>query len=633
MSLNSLEFQSRARVKKNSWNEAVSWQDDWTRSSLQKRWLIKSGIIDQIDRVEGAVLSLRPFQARVSNEVRDALIACRQYFGAALVFSLAINLLYLAAPLYMLQIYDRVISSASEVTLVMLTLVLLVAFAALASLDVVRARVLTRASIRLDRRLAGRVVAAMVESTARGEAPRGQALRDFDTFRQFITGMGIHAIFDLPWAPIYILVIFGLHPILGAFAFGSAILLVLMALVNELIVRKPLAEAGTASARNYGFTDMSLRNSEVVQAMGMMHGLLRRWSRDRDALMERQVTASDRAAATTSVIRFMRLSVQSLILGLGAYLVIERVTTVGAMFAASILLGRALQPVEQIVGSWRNLVSARGAYQRLTQLLAAFPERGRSLMLPRPVGKLSVEGLGFALPRTSTPILRGVTFRLEKAEVLGIIGPSGAGKSTLVRQIVGVLSPSAGAVRLDGADVSTWPRQEFGRYVGYMPQDIELFADSVAANISRFRQDDEDDNEVINAAKLAGVHDMILRLPQGYETQVGEGGAILSGGYRQRIALARAVYCNPSLVILDEPSSNLDSSGDVALQNCITELKRRGTTVVVVSHRPNTLQVVDKLLFMRDGLGELFGPRDEVIARLTQAQTAVQSVAAPGAAA
>jgi ATP-binding cassette subfamily C protein len=558
------------------------------------------------------------------DELSKVFQACRSYFATALLFSLAINLLYLASPLYMLQVYDRVVSSASEVTLVMLTIVLLVALGALTSLDTVRSRVLTRASIRLDGLLSGRIVAATVESSARGGNTRSQPLRDFDNFRQFVTGSGIHAVFDLPWSPIYIAVIFVLHPALGSFALVSALALVGMALLNEHLVKKPLTEANEAAARNYSFTDMSLRNSEVIQAMGMMPGLLHRWSRDRNLVLERQTIASDRAATTASIIRFMRLAMQSLILGIGAYLVIERLTTVGSMFAASILLGRALAPVEQIVASWRNLTSARGAYGRVRALLMANPSPDPALALPRPAGNLSVESLSYAVPGTNRAILRNVSFRIAAGDVLGVIGPSGAGKSTLARQIVGILPPSAGTVRLDGADVSPWPKDSLGRHVGYLPQDIELFSDTVASNISRFRNDD--DLEVIEAARLAGVHDMVLRLPGGYETQVGDGGAVLSGGYRQRIGLARAVYGKPSIVVLDEPSSNLDSDGDTALLSCITELKRRGTTVVIISHRPNTLGVADKLLLLKDGAAEMFGARDEIIARLTKPATAVQAV-------
>jgi PrtD family type I secretion system ABC transporter len=551
-----------------------------------------------------------------SDELRTVIQACRRYFVTAAAFSLAINLLFLGAPLYMLQVYDRVIPSASHVTLVMLTLVLLVALAALAGLDAVRARVLARASVRLDRLVAGRVLAATFESSSKGVTFGSETLRDFDNFRQFVTGAGINAIFDLPWAPIYIFVIFLLHPFLGAFAFASAIALIVMALVGQRMVQEPMAEATKAASRNYSFTDMSLRNAEVVQAMGMMPGLLRRWSRDRNRVIEQQVLASDCASTTSSVIRFLRLAMQSLILGLGAYLVIERMTTVGAMFAASILLSRALQPVEQIVGSWRNLNSARGAFERVRTLLSVNPVRDPALALPRPAGRLSVEGLTYIVPGTNRAILRNVNFRLEPGEVLGIIGPSGAGKSTLARQIVGVSPPSNGTVRLDGADVAPWPRESLGRHIGYLPQDIELFPDTVVSNISRFRNDD--DAEVIEAAQLAGVHDMILRLPGGYETQIGDGGATLSGGYRQRIGLARAVYGSPSLVVLDEPSSNLDSDGDAALLSCIAALKKHGTTVVMISHRPNTLGAVDKLLILRDGTVEIFGTRDEVIAKIAR---------------
>jgi PrtD family type I secretion system ABC transporter len=360
---------------------------------------------------------------------------------------------------------------------------------------------------------------------------------------------------------------------------------------------------------------MSMRNTEVIRAMAMTDGVACRWSKERNHMLERQVVASDRTATMQGTIRFMRLSMQSLILGLGAYLVIERETTGGAMFAANILLGRALQPVEQMVGSWRSLVSVRGAFQRLRTLFGSFPARDANLVLAKPVGGLSVEGLTCVVPGNPKPLLRGVTFALEPGDVLGIIGPAGAGKSTLARHLVGVLKPTTGAVRLDGADVSQWIHNSLGRHVGYLPQDIELFSDTVSANISRFQPDMDD--EVLRAATAAGVHELVLRLPEGYDTPVGEGGAVLSGGYRQRLALARAVFGDPRLVVLDEPSSNLDQDGDLGLMNCIAQLKQRGVTVVMISHRPSTIGVVDKILVLRDGAVDTFGSRSEVMARLT----------------
>ena len=563
---------------------------------------------------------------RTTSEARQVIRACRSYFMTAAVFSLAINLLYLAGPLYMLQVYDRVISSSSEVTLVMLTIALLVAFTALSGLDAMRARVLARASLRLDRLLAGRVIVAGLERLGATTGARSQPLRDFDNFRQFLTGTGIHSIFDLPWAPIYLLVIFLLHPMLGGFALASAVILIALALLNEWRVRGPLAEAAEAGARNYNFTEMSLRNSEVVQAMGMSEGLLRRWSRDRASMLERQIAASDRAGTFTSIIRFFRLSTQSVILGLGAYLVIERDATAGAMFAASLLLGRAMQPVEQIVASWRHLVSARASYLRIRDLLEANPPRPGRVEMPRPSGRLAVESLTYFPAPGARPTLRNVSFRIDAGEVLGVIGPSGAGKSTLCRHLVGVLPPSSGAVRIDGAELAHYSRSSLGRQLGYLPQDIELFADTVAANIGRFQF--ADSGAIVAAAQLAGAHEMILRLSDGYETQVGESGMALSGGIRQRIALARAVFGNPSLVVLDEPSSNLDAEGDAALAECIVNLKKNKTTVVIVSHRLATIAIVDKLLLLRDGFVEAFGPRAEILPRLTQGTAPAQAMVA-----
>jgi ATP-binding cassette, subfamily C, bacterial len=545
------------------------------------------------------------------DQLKAALLRCRFHLWSVLGFSLAINLLYLASPLYMLQVYNRVVSSGSEITLALLTLILLVAFLALALLDVVRARLLSRLGVRLDRELADAVLAASFASPDTG----ARGLRDFDSFRQFVSSASVVPLFDLPWAPVYIAVAFLLHPMIGWFALAGCVLLLVLAVANEYVLHNPLRQAGEAGMRSQGFAEMSLRNTEVVQGMGMAAGVTRRWKRDRNRFVGAQLAAADRAGTMSSFIRFVRLSMQSGVLGLGALLAIDHLVSLGAMFAATFLLGRALQPIEQIVGSWRTLVGAHQSYGRLKDLLAADTAKSSSIALPAPLGALSVEGLHYAIPKSQRFAIRSLSFSLEPGEALGVVGPSGAGKSTLLRLLAGVVPATAGAVRLDAADIRNWPREDLGQHIGYLPQDIELFADTVAANIARFTADA--DAEIIKAAKLAGVHEMILRLPDGYSTQVGESGVVLSGGYRQRIGLARAVFGAPKLVLLDEPSSNLDAAGDWALSECLAGLRRLGSTVVIVSHRPATLATVDKVLVLRDGSLDAFGPRDQIISRLS----------------
>jgi ATP-binding cassette subfamily C protein len=565
-----------------------------------------------------------------SDEISNALRSCRRHFATAGIFSLGINLLYLAAPIYMLQVYDRVITSASKVTLVMLTVALLMGLAALAGLDLIRGRILARAGLRLDRQLSHRIIAATMDGAAKGGPASSQPLRDFDVVRNFLSGAGMNAIFDSPWAPIYVLVIFLLHPLLGVFALVSVVVLVVVAALNEVYTRAPTAAANEAAQKTYRFTDLSLRNWEVMRAMGMLPGLLQRWGRDRNRMVARQSTLADRIAATSSLSRFLRIALQSLMLGTGAYLVIEREVTVGAMFAASILLARALQPAEQIVAQWRNFTSARSAMERIRALLIenALPEKRTAL--PPPKGRITVEAVTFTVRGSSKPILWNLSLIIEPGDVVVVLGPSGAGKSTLARHLVGLIAPTTGSVRLDGADVATWPSEALGRHIGYLPQDIELFADTVANNICRFRE--EGDAEIIRAAQLAGVHELILGLPNGYETQIGEGGAVLSGGMRQRIALARAVYGHPTLVVLDEPNSNLDTEGEAALVDCIAQLKAHGTTVIIIAHRSSTLGVSDKILILKGGAVAAYGPRGEVLPKLAR-PTAVKTFAASSAAA
>jgi ATP-binding cassette subfamily C protein len=564
------------------------------------------------------------------SELRRALGACRGYFWAVGLFSAAINVLYLASPLYMLQVYDRVVSSASVPTLLMLTVALLIALGAMAALDGVRARILIRAGLRLDRLLSGRVMAALVKQTnAVPGAGRSQALRDFDGFRQFITGNSLYTLCDAPWAPIYIAVIALLHPLLGLLALGCALILLALALVNERLVSAMLVEAGAAGSRSYAFAETSLRNSHVIEAMGMLGGLVERWRRDRNWMLIAQAKASERGAALSSLVRFLRLSMQSLMLGAGAFLVIERDVTSGVMFAGMILLARALMPIEQAVGTWRQFVGARAAYRRVEALLGANPPAPAPITLPRPKGALAAQGATLYLPGLARPILRDINFAIQPGETLGIIGPSGAGKSTLARLITGIHGPSAGVVRLDGANVAQWDREDFGHHVGYLPQEIELFSDSVAANIARFGAGK--DADIVKAALKAGVHEMILALPQGYETQIGDGGVNLSGGHRQRIALARALYGDPALVVADEPSSNLDMEGDVALAKCLGKLKEEGRTVVVISHRHVNLGTVDKILCLHTGAVAMFGPSREVMAKLGVKPVVLPALAAVSA--
>jgi ATP-binding cassette, subfamily C, bacterial len=565
------------------------------------------------------------------DDLAAAVKACRRHFVTAAVFSLALNLLYLAAPLYMMQVYDRVIASGSEMTLLMLTAITLCAFVALAGIDRARTSVLSAASLRLDRLLSARVFAAMMGDAVRDGDRYRQALRDLDTCRQFVSGHGMNAIFDLPWLPLYILFIgAGLHPALGAFALSCALLLAVLAVVSEWRVRAISHDAQTSTVAAYAWAETSLRNAQAVQAMGMMPGLARRWGRDRRRAVFLQREAAERAAGMTALVRFLRLSMQSLVLGLGAWLVIERAVSPGAIFAASLLLGRALQPVEQIIGQWQTMLAARAAFARLRALLAAHPAlpavhpavaRGQSGA--RLEGRIAAEDLGYEVAGRPGPILSGLNFTIEPGDSVGLIGPSGAGKSTLVRLLAGALPPTAGCVRLGGVDARLLAGgqitggREFSS-IGYLPQDIELFDDTIAANISRFRACP--DAEIARAAQIAGAHEMILRLPQGYRTVLGEAGGTLSGGMRQRIALARAVFDQPSIVILDEPSSNLDAVGDAALAHCIGHLQARGTTVILVSHRPASANLMHKFLVLIDGRLQAFGTRMEVMQRLALAR-------------
>jgi PrtD family type I secretion system ABC transporter len=549
--------------------------------------------------------------------MRKLLERFRPFFLYAGLFSLCINMLLLAPSLYMLQVFDRVISSRSNETLVMLTLVTAGALVVMAMLDLLRARLLAAAGVALDAMLGPRVLGGLLDNAAKlGGTEYVHGLRDVNVLRGFLTGSGIFALFDIPWLPFYIIVIFIFHPLLGAVALVGAALLLALAILNEKLTREPLERLQNGTRKASRYIDTSLRNAEVVSGLGMLQAVTRRWAAMNADVQKLQVETSHVAGTMSGVTKFMRQFVQIAMMCAGAYLVIDQHVTGGVMMAATIILGRALAPVEMLIGGWKSLVEARSAYARLDALISAQAARQEATSLPAPEGRLSVERVVFAAKGADKAIIKGVGFELAAGEAMGLIGPSASGKSTLARLVIGVWKPLSGAVRLDGADIALWPRDRLGQHIGYLPQDVELFSGTVAENIARLGE--VDDEAAIDAARRANAHDMILRLPQGYDTQIGDGGAALSGGQRQRIGLARALYGRPRLVVLDEPNANLDGEGEAALTQAMAGMKQDGVTQIVITHRPSILSNVDKLLVLREGMVELFGPRAEVLAKLSR---------------
>jgi PrtD family type I secretion system ABC transporter len=551
--------------------------------------------------------------------VRDLVSRFRPLFVYAGLFSLAINLLLLVPPLYMLQVFDRVLASRSGETLFVLTVAAIAALVVMTLLDVLRARLLAAAGAALDRGLGPRVLDGLLAQTARlSGATYLNGLRDVNTLRGFLGGTGLMALFDAPWLPVFLLVILLFHPLLGAVALAGALIMVTLAYLNEKVSREPLERAQAEARRAGRFIDANVRNAEVVNALGMLPAVTRRWARLNDAALGEQALASRLGSSFSGFTKFARQFIQMAMLAAGAWLVVDQHVSAGVMIAATILLGRALAPVETLVASWRSLVEARTAWTRLDQLLKAMPPAGPHTELPAPSGRLEVERVMFGYGEKA--IVRGVSFSLEAGEALGLIGPSASGKSTLARLLIGVWQPRSGVVRLDGADVAAWPRERLGPHIGYLPQDVELFGGTVAENIARLGEPDA--AEVIRAAQRAHVHELILRLPKGYDTEIGEGGQALSPGQRQRIALARALYRGPRFVLLDEPNANLDHEGEEALMRALQGLKAEGATLVVIAHRPSLLRGVDKILVLREGLVDRFGPRAEIMERVTARQAA-----------
>jgi ATP-binding cassette subfamily C protein/ATP-binding cassette subfamily C protein EexD len=540
---------------------------------------------------------------------------CRSGYLAVVGMSFAINLLILTTSVYMLQVYDRVLTGRSIPTLIYLTIIALAALLAMGLLELLRSRTLVRIATWIDRVLSPLVFARSVENAVRGASYRTDATRDLSTVCKFLGGGGILSLCDAPWMPIYLGFVFALHPFLGLVALLGAMALFTLALTNNFATQRTLREANTAASHLFQSGEAFMRNAEAVDGMGMIGALARRWDRSNAEVLHFQGVASDRAGWISACAKSFRLMLQIGILGVGAWLVLDNKLTAGAMIAASIVMGRALAPVEQAIGTWKQVVAAREAWKRLVALFQQPRMHSSGMPLPRPKGQLLIDNVTYAAPGSKHPVIRGISFRINAGEGLAVIGPSAAGKSTLARLLVGIHAPATGTVRLDGADVSSWNRDEFGHHVGYLPQDIELFPGTIRENIARM---DECPNPevVIAAAVRAGVHEMILAFPNGYDTSIGERGVMLSGGQRQRIGLARALYGNPSLLVLDEPNSNLDAPGEQALNEAIKAAKEAGTTVVVIAHRPALMMHVDKILVLNEGRIELFGERNGILTQI-----------------
>ncbi len=574
----------------------------------------------------------KPSPAAADLPARDAVqetiaLVKPMLWQSALLFSPVMNILVLTSSLYMMQVFDRVLTSRSLTTLFFLTLIAMGALAILGILDLARTRIITRVGSWMERRLSGEGLQRAVEASLVGRDYRTEVLRDLSTLKNFFTGQGVLNLFDLPWIPVYLLVVFMLHPLLGLITTLGAVLLALLAWMNDRATQAPLKQAGKENTRALRQVEAAFRNAEAIDVMGMLPGIVSRWHKGNDASMSLQLKAADMSGSIMSFSKFARLALQILVLAMGADLVLNRQLTSGGMMATSIIISRALAPIESAIGSWRYTLAAEQAYTRLRDMFSRPLLRPHAMKLPAPQGLLSVEGVTFVPPGAKHPVVKGVTFEIKPGTVTALVGPSAAGKSTLARLCVGAYPPTYGNVRLDGADVFLWERTDFSQHVGYLPQDVELFGGTVRDNIARLME--ADPAEVVEAAQMAGAHDMILRLPQGYETEIGEGGTLLSGGQRQRIALARAVFRAPQFVVLDEPNSSLDGEGEEALNQTILRAKERGATVLLIGHRPSILTHVDTIIVMRDGRIEAMGPKADILAKIMPQAAPQQPRVAP----
>lgn len=562
------------------------------------------------------VNSQMPGEKPLASPLARALRLGLAPMGFAALFSLISNMLYLALPIYTNQIYSRVITSQSGSTLIVLSGACAFVFLVSGIIDHYRQQVLSGFGVVFDQQLSSRTFAALFDAVVRRRGTRAQALRDLDVVRGAIGGHAINILFDLPWMPVFMIILFVIDPTIGTITLLGGVTLVILAFLQDRATHGALKEANSAAIVSYGFTDAALRNGEVVRALGMLPVLGRQWARSRYTSIAMGSKATQSGSFYSNAIRFVRMLIQILIIAAGAWLVVERTIMSGLLFANMILASRALAPIEKMVGSWKSLIEAHEAYKRLDRILLEYEPPVPVTKLPIPSGAISVEKVSFAPAGAPALVLTNLSFRIEPGEFIGIVGPSGAGKSTLARLMVGIWKPGAGAVRLDGADVYSWDREDFGRHVAYQPQDTELFSGTVRDNIARFLPTATDE-EVVAAAQLADAHDLIVRLPNGYDTELGEGGAVLSAGQRQRVGLARTLFGDPKLIILDEPNANLDAEGESALLSALQRAKARGTTVVLISHKPAVFGVADKLLVLISGQITDYGPRDEVLSRLS----------------
>lgn len=566
-----------------------------------------------------------------SNNVLDGeLNALRRFLRKLLTLGFICSILSLTPSYYMLEVYDRVVNSRDELTLLMLTLLTLGLYVLMEALNWVREQIMHHAALGFDERLGSRIFNAVFEAGLRTGRSQLHVLRDFRTFSDFLGSRALQAVLDAPFSLLYLLLVFLMHPALGAATVVALIVQVWLTYRSELKTQKPLTEANRAGIAAQTYVGNTLRNAQVIEAMGMIQPIYQRWTKHQNELLAKQAEASDHAGSNSAASKFLQQTLSSGLLALSVVFALEGTLNGGSgmMIIASIMGGKALAPLVQLVTQWKAIVNARDAYGRLKQLIVAFPAREEGMPLPRPEGHLSVEALVAGAPGSQIPILKGVNFAIQAGESLAVVGPSASGKTTLARLLIGVWPAISGKVRLDGADVFTWNKEELGPAIGYLPQGVELFDGTLAENIARFGEVDL--AKVQEAVNLVGLNELVDNLPDGLNTVIGEEGGFLSGGQRQRVALARAIYGNPSFVVLDEPNASLDQAGEAALQQTLAVLKARGTTLILITHRTNILGIADKMLVLHDGLVKMFGPRDDVLAAL--AGNANKQPAAPAAA-